>query len=103
MIINLTEAPEISGMLGLRGNVATAHLNEQTVVLKFYTESIEHKRRFKELDLLTKLRHHPNIVSVIAAGPDIHNGILNFLVFDFAPEGDLYSRKLFYPYSIKFI
>ncbi|CUT99165.1 mitogen activated protein kinase kinase kinase [Echinococcus multilocularis] len=53
-----------------------------------YSSSLE--RRYKELRLLLKLQNHPNIVTLLAAGPDYQNGILEYIVTELASEGDLY-------------
>ncbi len=93
MVRNLPELPQLFGRLGLRGEVALSTVDEKQVVVKCFSESTQSDRRYKELDLLRQLRHHQNIVTLLAAGPDIQNGLLGFVITELAPEGDLHCRE----------
>ncbi|KAL5106181.1 Mitogen-activated protein kinase kinase kinase 7 [Taenia crassiceps] len=58
--------------------------------VKWFRYSSPLKKRYKELELLVKLQSHPNIVKLLAAGPDYQNGVLEYIVTEFASGGDLY-------------
>uniref|UniRef100_A0A5K3EGR1 Protein kinase domain-containing protein n=1 Tax=Mesocestoides corti TaxID=53468 RepID=A0A5K3EGR1_MESCO len=89
MIPNVSQLPPSLGQLGLRGEITLTKLNEQMVAVKWFRSSISPRKRLKELEILGKLQGHRSIVNLLAAGPDYQNGFLEFLITEFASEGDL--------------
>nr|CDS29770.1 mitogen activated protein kinase kinase kinase 7 [Hymenolepis microstoma] len=73
--------------------------------VKWFQSSVTPERRINELQLL-RAQNHPNIIELIAAGPDIHNGVIEFLCTEFTPIGDLHQvihrRDLVYSFSNAF-
>ncbi|KAL7057559.1 hypothetical protein AAHC03_016699 [Spirometra sp. Aus1] len=62
----------------------------EDVAVKCFYEMTDTAKRYKELDMLLRL-NHPNILTAYAAGPDIENGSLEFIVTEYASCGDLHS------------
>ncbi|VDN14138.1 unnamed protein product [Dibothriocephalus latus] len=60
----------------------------EDAAVKSFPEMTDITKRYKELDMLLRL-NHPNILTAYAAGPDIENGSLDFIVTEYASCGDL--------------
>ncbi|KAL5962226.1 Mitogen-activated protein kinase kinase kinase 7 [Taenia solium] len=73
-----------------RSQIRFTNVGDLLGFVKWFHYSSPSKKRYKELEFLLKLQNHPNIVKLLAAGPDYQNGILEYIVTGFASEGDLY-------------
>ncbi|VUZ43307.1 unnamed protein product [Hymenolepis diminuta] len=88
-----------------RGRISVTTINGVLAAVKWFQSSVTLERRFNELQLL-QAQSHPNIVKFIATGPNIHNGVIDFLCTEYTPIGDLHQvihkRDLVYSFSDAF-
>ncbi len=78
-------------MISTSGTVSRQVFNGKIVAFKHYAAEVPHFVRLNELNILWAL-DHPNIVEVIAAGPSIGRGEINFIMTQFSECGDLRAR-----------
>lgn len=89
MILNVDSiAPSKSTFI--RGRISVTAIHDTLAAVKWFQSTITPDRRYKELRLL-QAQDHPNIVRLLAAGPDYQNGQIDFLLTEFTSYGDLYQ------------
>ncbi|VDN98635.1 unnamed protein product [Rodentolepis nana] len=89
MVINIEKINNFSSSY-TRARISVADINGVLAAVKWFQSSVTPERRVNELQLL-RMQKHPNIIELIAAGPDIHNGVIEFLCTEFTPIGDLHQ------------
>lgn len=79
---------KIAASANLSATVQKSVFEGEDVAVKSFHEMTSITKRYKELEMLLRL-NHPNILIAYAAGPDIENGSLDFIVTEYASCGDL--------------
>ena len=89
----MTNAEVLSSQNNSNNQIQLINFGGNLAVAKYFRDSTTLRRRCNELDLLRKLQGHPNIVKLLAVGPDYPSGSFDYFITEFAPCGNLHDRK----------